>query len=716
MIAILRRLTLAGTCWPLPLLLTAGVLPSTLAAQALTYPPAHRDSVADDYHGTRVADPYRWLEQPDSGRSPGWLKAQQSLTTAYLSGISNRAAIRQRLTSLWAFARTDVPWREAGRLFYVSNSGLQPQSVLYARETPDKPARPVLDPSTISPDGSTAVGDYAVSPDGRLLAYRTAPGGADLGQIHVRALSTGRDLADVVDSVLTSVCWTHDARGFFYVRPPAPKPGAAESSARIDKQLYYHVLGQPQAKDRLIHGWTDNSRWLYCMLSEDGRYALAVVEQGTESAMHVIDLGDPDEPNVTAPLTRLLGDRSAFHTPIDIVGNTLYARTNLDAPRNRVVALDLSEGAGARPRTIIPESPDVIVDAVIAGDLIVVNYLANVTSRVRLFALDGKAAGEVVLPGIGAVGWPLGGRPSTPELYYSFASYLAPRSVYRYEPRRGTSMPFQPPRVPFDASAYETKQIFYTSKDGTRVPMFVTAAKGLKLDGRHPTMLTAYGGYGASNDPHYEPDIPAWLERGGIYVVANIRGGGEYGEDWHRAGMLERKQTSFDDFIAAAEYLIAERYTAPGRLAIYGRSNGGLLVGAAMTQRPDLFAAAVADAGHYDMLRYHKFTVGAGWITEFGSPDDPKAFPHLRAYSPLHNVRTGTCYPATLLLAADHDDRVVPSHAYKFAAALQSAQGCARPVVLRVATDASHSYASREAQIAERSDMWAFVAAQLGVR
>ena len=698
------------------LLLASMALPGVVAAQSLTYPAAHRDSVVEDYHGTKVPDPYRWLEHPDRGRAPQYLEAQRGLTATYLKGLAHRDPIHQRLTALWAYARTGVPWREAGRVFYVSNTGAQAQSVLYAQQDAGDQPRAVLDPATISPDGAIAVGDYAVSPDGRLLAYRTAPGGADLGQIRVREMATGRDLGDVVDSVLTSVCWTHDTRGFFYIRPPAPKPGDTQSSERIDKQLFHHVLGQPQTKDRFIQEWTESSRWLYCMLSEDGRYALAVVEQGTESAMYVMDLRDAKRPDVTAPLVRLIGDRAAFHTPVDIVGRTLYARTNLDAPRNRVVALDLAQGASAKPRTVVPESPDVIVDAIIAGDRIVVNYLANVTSRVRLFALDGTASGEVALPGVGAVGWPLSARPSSRDLYYSFASFLAPRTVYRYDLRRGTSAPFNPPRVPFDANAYETKQVFYLSKDGTRVPMFITAAKGVKLDGTHPTMLTAYGGYGISSDPHYEPDIPLWLEMGGIYVVANIRGGGEYGEEWHRAGMLDRKQNSFDDFIAAAEYLIAERYTTASRLAIYGRSNGGLLVGAAMTQRPDLFAAAVADAGHYDMLRYHKFTVGAGWISEFGSPDDPKAFPHLRAYSPLHNVRAGTCYPATLLLAADHDDRVVPSHAYKFAAELQAAQGCQRPVLLRVAVDASHSYASSEARIAERADMWAFVAAQLGVR
>jgi prolyl oligopeptidase len=432
--------------------------------------------------------------------------------------------------------------------------------------------------------------------------------------------------------------------------------------------------------------------------------------------MYALDLGDPTRPDAAAPLIQLLAERDAFHTPIDVVGSTLYVRTDLEAGRRRIVALELGEGSQARPRAIVPESPEVIVDAAIATDRLVVHYLADAASRLRVFTLDGEPAGEIGLPGIGAVGWPLYGRPSASDLFYSFASFLAPSTVYRYDLRSGVSAPFLPPHTPFDAGSYQTNQVFYTSKDGTRVPMFVTAAKDLERDGTHPTFLTGYGGYGTSRTPEYEPDIPLWLEMGGIYAVANLRGGGEYGEDWHRAGMLDRKQNTFDDFIAAAEHLIAERYTTADRLAIYGHSNGGLLVGAAVTQRPDLFAAAVADAGHYDMLRYHRFTVGAGWISEYGSPEDPRAFPHLLAYSPLHNVRTGACYPASLLLAADHDHTVVPSHAYKFAAALQTAQGCGAPILLRVAPNASHGYASREEQIAERADLWSFIAARLGRR
>ncbi|HEU5250401.1 MAG TPA: prolyl oligopeptidase family serine peptidase, partial [Thermoanaerobaculia bacterium] len=487
---------------------------------------------------------------------------------------------------------------------------------------------------------------------------------------------------------------------------------AASGADRIRRQLLYHFLSRPQSQDRLIHEWAGYA-WVYCMSSNDRRRLIAVGEKASGGWLGTLDLGDPKHPDVTAPLVRLLGDHEAAWQPMGTVGNVLYVRTDLDAPRYRVIALDMDRGAKARARTIVAESSDTIDRAVVAGDRLVLHYLVDVRSRLRLFTFDGQPAGEVALPGTGAIGWFEG--DSGPSLFYSFRSFLFPTTVYHYDVRSGASTPFRPPRVPFDASAYETRQVFFTSGDGTRVPMFLTAKKGLPRDGANPTMLTGYGGYGSSISPTYQPDIALWLEMGGIYAQANIRGGGEYGEEWHRAGSLDRKQNSFDDFIAAAEYLIGRRYTSPGKLAVYGHSNGGLLVGAVLTQRPDLFAAAVANAGHYDMLRYHRFTVGAAWIPEYGSPDRPGDFRWLRAYSPLQNVRAGTCYPATLLLAADHDDRVVPSHSYKFAAALQAAQDCDAPILLRVARDASHGYASSSAEIAELSDMWSFVAARLGV-
>jgi prolyl oligopeptidase len=482
----------------------------------------------------------------------------------------------------------------------------------------------------------------------------------------------------------------------------------------MEKSLYHHVLGQPPERDRLIQKWRDGYRWVYVMPSDDGRRVIVVASRGASDFLYAIDSKGPDAPDGNAPLTPLLADREAGQTPLGTAGDVLYVLTDLDAPRRRIVALNLAAGKKARPRTVVPESAEVIEGATVAGDRLAVHYLRDVRSRLRLFTLDGRAAGEIPLPGIGAVGWALNGRHSSPEIWYSFRSFLAPETVYRYDLARGTSAAFRPPTVPFDASRYETRQVFFASKDGTHVPMFLTARKGLPADGRSPAFLTAYGGYGTSMIPGYQPGIPLWLEMGGIYAVANLRGGGEYGEEWHLAGSRERKQNSFDDFIAAARELSTRGWASPDKLAIYGHSNGGLLVGAMVTQRPDLFAAAVGNAGHYDMLRFHRFTVGAGWIPEYGSPENPDEFRTLAAYSPLHHVRAGTCYPATLLLTGDHDDRVVPAHAYKFAATLQHAQACDRPILVRVAPAASHGYASGQEAIAEQADMWAFIASRVG--
>ena len=432
-----------------------------------------------------------------------------------------------------------------------------------------------------------------------------------------------------------------------------------------------------------MRAWTDGVRWLYSMMSDDGRFAIIVAERGSSSRMYFMDLGNPRAPNLAAPVVPLLAERDARYTPMGTVGTMLYVFTSLDAPRGRVLVFDLAAGARAKPRPVIAESNAVIQWATVAGDRLALHVLEDVQSHLRIYTLDGRLEREIELPGIGALGWPINGRHSAAEVWYSFTSFLTPATVYRADLASGVTEAFRPPRVPYDPAPYETRQIFFSSKDGTRVPMFVTARRGLSPDGSHPVLLTGYGGFGSIVGPAYRPDIPLWLEAGGVYAVANLRGGGEYGEAWHRAGSLEHKQNSFDDFIGAAEALIAPRYTSRAKLAIYGHSNGGLLVGAVMTQRPDLFAVAVPNAGHYDMLRFHRFTVGGGWIPEYGSPDSAAMFPVLAAYSPLHHVHAGTCYPATLLLAADHDDRVVPSHAYKFAATLQAAQACERPILLR---------------------------------
>ena len=701
---------------PIAIGLFALLLIAPLAgAQPLAYPAAPRDSVEDDFHGTRVPDPYRWLERLDDRATTDWVDAQGRLTGDVLAHLPGRAAIGRRLESLWNFSRTDVPWREAGRVFFVESSGLQSQSVLSMQASPADSPRVVIDPRQLSPDGSLACDEYAVSPDGRWVSYSVSKGGADVGEMRVRDLATGRDRADVVHGAWGGATWTFDGGGYFYMRPPEPRPGDLPGAPRMEKQLFYHALGTPQSSDRLVHAWTDGVRWLYSMMSDDGRFAIIVAERGASSRMFVMDLGNPRAPNLAAPVVPLLADREARYTPMGTVGTMLYVFSDLDAPHGRVLALDLAAGARAKPRPVIAESQAVIQWATVAGDRLALHVIEDVQSHLLLYTLDGRFAREVRLPGIGALGWPISGRHSAPELWYSFTSFLSPATVYRVDVESGATEAFRPPRVPYDPAPYETRQVFFTSKDGTRVPMFVTARRGLSLDGSHPALLTAYGGFGTIVGPAYRPDIPLWLEAGGVYAVANIRGGGEYGEAWHRAGSLVHKQNGFDDFIAAAETLIALRYTRKSGLAIYGHSNGGLLVGAVMTQRPDLFAVAVPNAGPYDMLRFHRFTAGGGWVPEYGSPDSAAMFPVLAAYSPLHNVHDGTCYPATLLLAADHDDRVVPSHAYKFAARLQAAQACERPILLRVARDASHSYESSMESVAELTDMWAFIAARVGV-
>jgi len=621
-----------------------------LSAGNVPYPAAPPDTMVDVYHGTRVPDPFRGLETLENPQTAEWVKAQSALTRSYLDQLPRLAAIHKRLKALRNTSRTDLPWSEAGRVFFTEQNGLEQQASFFMLDATGRAIR-ILDPNVMAPDGNTAIRDFSVSPDGRWMTYSSSTGGSDVVATHVREIATDRDRPDVVPSLSSDICWTHDGAGFFYVRRSETMT-ASSTAAQLGKQLCYHVLGRPASEDTMIHEWTD-ARWLYSMMSDDGRRVITVAETGAIAWMYTIDLLHADHPDLSQPFIPLMDHLEASHTPMGTVGDTLYVCTELNAPRGSVIALDLSQGQRARPRVVIPESEDVIRRATVAGNTLAVHYLHDVTSRLKLFTLTGRPEGEVPLPGIGALGWALNGRHSVPELWYSFTSFLSPETVYRYDLNTGASSPLHPPRIPFDATKFETRQVFYTSKDGTRVPMFITARKGMTLDGDNRVFLTAYGGYGMILTPRYRMDLPYWLEQGGIYAVANIRGGGEYGEAWHQAGALEHKQNSFDDFIAAAEYLVRERYTVPQKIAIYGHSNGGLLIGAMITQRPDLFGVALADAGHYDMLRYQKFTAAAAWIPEYGSSDAPAQFQYLRAYSPLQNVRSGTCYPAIMLLTGD---------------------------------------------------------------
>ena len=687
-----------------------------LAAQQWRYPLAPKSDGGDTYFGRSVADPYRPLEDLDAPATKAWVAAENALTFAYLDGLARRDSIRERLTALWNYPRTQVPVREAGQLWFRRNAGLQKQSVLYRKAAPGAAAVVVLDPNMLSPDGSVAVAQWSVSPDGRTLGYTTAPGGSDLQDIHLRDLATGRDLADVVARVkFSGISWTRDGKGFYYARFRGSEERANLRDANTHHQLFYHRLGG--APDRLVFERPDDSTaWVGGAVSDDGRWLFVFSQSGTtNNRLWLADLKDPRRPDLAAPLAPVVMAEDAINRPVGILGDRLYLHTNWQAPRGRIVAATVGDSARLHWRTVVPEGPDVMNETLLVGDRLVVTYLADVQSRLRLFDLTGAPRGEVALPDVGTAAG-LNGRTDGSDFFFAFSSYLRPTGVYRYDLRAGRLEPFEPVTTPFDHTLYETRATFYQSKDGTRIPIFITARRGLARDGGHPTLLYAYGGFDISIAPFYSPAVAGWLELGGVYAVANLRGGGEYGEAWHHAGMRDKKQNVFDDFIAAAEFLVREGYAAPRTLAIEGGSNGGLLVGAAMTQRPDLFGVALPAVGVMDMLRYQRFTGGRLWAEEYGSSDDSTAVGYLLAYSPLHNLKPGTCYPATLVTTADHDDRVVPSHSFKFAATLQAAQGCARPTLIRVEAAGSHGYRPTDRVIAEVADIYAFTLANLGGR
>jgi prolyl oligopeptidase len=529
-------------------------------------------------------------------------------------------------------------------------------------------------------------------------------------------VDSGKDLGDEVKWMrFSDLSWTADSKGFFYSRYPEPPTGKALEAALTGQALYYHRVGTPQSEDRLIYERKDLPTWFVSgSTTEDGKYLVVFMARGSDNnnRLYYADLGDPKRPNIAAAIKPLVADDDAEFNAFGSKGSVLYVRTDRGAPNRKVFALDIANPSPQSWMTVVPEAKEAIESVNFVGGRIVTQYLVDVQSRLSLFALDGTPQGEVSLPGAGTV-VSTGGREDSPELFFQFSSPLSPTTVYSYDPASKSRTPFEAPAPPIDASQYETKQLFATSKDGTRVPFFLTSRKSLALDGNHPTMMYGYGGFSVSTLPTYRSDVPAWLEAGGIWVTVNMRGGAEYGEAWHKAGHLEKKQNVFDDFIAVAEHLIKERYTSPARLGMWGGSNGGLLVGVVEQQRPELFAVALPEVGVMDMLRYDKFTGGRAWVTEYGSSSDAAQFAFLIKYSPLQNVRAGSCYPATLVTTADHDDRVVPSHSFKFTAATQAAQACGKPVLIRVETGGSHGYRPTDKQIAERADQWAFAAAQM---
>ena len=689
-------------------LLVAGCVSGRQLATS-AYPVTARTNVLDNYHGTMINDPYRWLEDDNAPATAAWVGEQNQVTFAYLERIPYRERLRERLTALWNFERYGIPWKEGGRYFFFKNDGLQNQSVLYTLASLDAEPQVLLDPNSLAADGTIALTSTAVSPDGKHLAYGTSASGSDWQEWHVRSVETGEDLADHLRWVkFSSASWTRDGQGFFYSRYDEPEPGAALTGVNYFQKLCFHRVGTPQSEDRLVYHRPDQQEWGFGgEVTDDGRYLIISVWQGTDPRNRVFfqDLQQAD-----APVVELLDDFDAAYNFIDNDGPVFWFHTDLDAPRGRVIAIDTRQPERSNWRELIAEAPETIEGVNVLNHQFVIEYLQDARSQVRLFALDGTPAGEIGLPGIGAAGG-FGGKRGETETFFSFTSFSRPSTVYRHHMASGQTTLFRAPTLAFNPEDYVTEQVFYESPDGTRVPMFITHRRGLKIDGRVPTLLYGYGGFNISLTPRFSVANLVWMEMGGVYAQPNLRGGGEYGEEWHQAGTKARKQNVFDDFIAAAEWLIANGYTQPEKLAIAGGSNGGLLVGACMTQRPDLFGVCLPAVGVMDMLRFHKFTIGWAWTSDYGSPDNAEEFPALLAYSPYHNLRRGVEYPATLITTADHDDRVVPAHSFKFAARLQEYHRGRNPVLIRIETKAGHGAGKPTAkQIEEAADKLAFTA------
>jgi len=676
--------------------------------KTLVYPPSRELEQVDDYNGIQVPDPYRWLEDPDSDETKTWVEAQNQVTFSYLNEIPVREQIKQRLTKLWDFEKYGIPFKEGDRYFYFKNDGLQNQSVLYCLTSLEAEPRVLLDPNKLSEDGTVALSGMAISEDGKLMAYGLSTSGSDWQEWKVRDVETGKDLPDELKWIkFSGASWTQDGRGFFYSRYDEPNEKTKLEDVNYFQKLFYHHLGKPQSEDVLIYHRPDQKEWGFGGgVTEDGRYLIISVWRGTEPKNLVFyqDLTNPD-----AEVVELINEFAASYSFIDNDGSVFWFQTDLDAPRGRVIAIDTSNPAPDQWQEIIPQADETLEGVGLLNNQFIAEYLKDAYSQIKIFDLNGSFVREVALPGIGSGGG-FGGKRRDTETFYSFTSFTMPATIYRYDMVSGESTVFRQPQVDFNPADYETKQVFYSSKDGTQVPMFITHKKGIVLDGNNPTYLYAYGGFNISITPSFSVGMLVWMEMGGIYAVPNLRGGGEYGEEWHQAGTKLNKQNVFDDFIAAAQWLIANKYTSPAKLAISGGSNGGLLVGACMTQRPDLFGAALPAVGVMDMLRFAQFTIGWAWTSEYGSPDNPEEFKALYSYSPLHNLKPGTSYPATMITTADHDDRVVPAHSFKFAAALQAAHTGSAPVVIRIETKAGHGAGKPTTKIIEEiADRWAFL-------
>lgn len=681
----------------------------------ITYPDAPADEVVEEYHGTQVADPYRPLEDPDSEVTRAWVEAENEITFGFLDKIAARKPLTERLTKLWDYEKFSVPFEEGGHFFYLRNSGLQNQSVLYTTTSLDGEPRELLDPNKLSEDGTVALAGLSVNDEGSLLAYALADAGSDWLTWRVRNVETGQDTDDVIKwSKFSGASWTKDGSGFFYGRYPEPKEGEDLRASNYYQKVYFHKLGTPQSEDELIYDAPDHKEWYFGHhVTDDGKYLVIEVARSTDDVNMVLykRLDEPD-----AKIVTLIDNFDAGYYLIDNDGPVFYFRTNKDAPRGRVIAIDTAQPDEANWKELIPQSEETLRAVSLVGDRLLANYLKDAHTQVKVFDVAGKFQSEVELPGLGtATGF--GGKRADTDTFYSFASFTSPPRIFRYTISDGTSSLFRAPKVDFNPDDYTTEQVFYESKDGTRIPMFISYKKGLAKNGQAATYLYGYGGFNIAMTPRFSVTNLVWMEMGGVFALPNLRGGGEYGEQWHKAGTKLDKQNVFDDFIAAAEWLIDNKYTSTPKLAIGGGSNGGLLVGACLTQRPDLYGATLPAVGVLDMLRFHKFTIGHAWVDDYGSSDNAEEFKALYKYSPLHNIESGVCYPPTLITTADHDDRVVPAHSFKFAATLQAAQGCDKPILIRIETKAGHGAGKPTTKIIEEAaDKWGFLVRVLDIK
>ena len=693
-------------------LITAGTTQQMIKPN--NYPPARKSDQVDDYHGVKVADPYRWLEDLDSEETRNWVEAENKLSFGYLAAIPERNTLKERLTKLWNYEKYGIPFKEGSRYFYTRNSGLQNQAVLYTVTSLDAQPQMVLDPNTLSADGTVALSGLQVSPDGKFIAYSLSASGSDWQEWKVRDVETARDLSDHLKWVkFSGASWTRDGKGFFYSRYDEPKGNTLKSTNYFQK-VYFHKLGTSQTEDVLVYERPDQKDWLFGgTVTEDGNYLVITVFQGTDVKSRVFykDLKAKD-----APVVKLLDDFDAAYSFVGNEGSRFWFQTDLQAPRGKLIEIDTANPARSNWKVVVPEGKETLQATSFVNNKFVLNYLKDAYTQVKIYDSTGKLVNEVGFPGIGSAEG-FGGKATDKETFYAFTGFTTPTTIYRYDMTTGKSTIFRQPKVDFNPADYETKQVFYRSKDGTKVPMFITHKKGLKLDGNNPTYLYGYGGFNISLSPAFSVSNLVWMEMGGVYAQPNLRGGGEYGEEWHQGGMKLRKQNVFDDFIAAAQWLIDNKYTSTPKLAIGGGSNGGLLVGVALTQRPDLFGAALPAVGVMDMLRFQTFTIGWAWVSDYGSSDNAEEFKALYAYSPLHNIKPGTSYPPTMITTADHDDRVWPGHSFKFAAALQAAQAGDAPILIRIETKAGHGAGKPTSKIIEEAaDRWAFLVKTLEMK